>query len=342
MYDRPLRVGMLGAGFISDYHLSGLQAAGADVITIYSRNNANARRKARDFGIPETNTTPADVLARDDIDAVVIATPDFTHESLAIEAARAGKAILLQKPMARTAEEARRIIAAAREAGVPLIVSFMHRYFPEVIRLRKLLAEGALGPPHWVRHRNATPGADWAGWFYDPRYSGGVIMQLGVHGIDLLQQAFGPITMVKAETQLVHPTRKLADGTTLTTENEDLAVSLYRFASGLTALHEMSYCEVAGTDRFRMEVYSDDATTWLRTERGPLAIGRSDGAGSTDWVAPELPKGDSGERHHRHVVAMMRGEAPLDTSAQDGLASLLVAEAIYRSADSGTWTEVEP
>jgi myo-inositol 2-dehydrogenase/D-chiro-inositol 1-dehydrogenase len=331
---------MLGAGFISDYHLAGLRAAGAELVAISSRNEENASVKARQYGIPHVATSASAVISRPDIDAVVIATPDFTHEAIAIEAARAGKAILLQKPMARTSAEARRIIDTANGEGVPLLVSFMHRYFAEVLHLRALLAEGTLGPVSWVRQRNATPGADWASWFYDRRLSGGVVMQLGVHGIDLLRHLFGEIALVKGETQLVRPIRTLADGTTVTTESEDVAVAVYRFASGLTAVHEMSYCEAAGTDRFRMEVYGDNATAWLRSEHGRLAVSARTASGELAWQAPRLMEDNSGTRHHQHVIAMIRGETPLDTSAHDGLASLLVAEAIHRSTAAGGWTEV--
>lgn len=338
MSRKRVRVGMIGAGFISDYHLAGLQAAGASVTSIFSRSGETARDKAQQYGIPHTCDDVSELLDRDDIDAVVIATPDFTHEALAIDAARAGKAILLQKPMARSSSEARRIITAAREGGVPLVVSFMHRYFEEVEQLRELLTINTLGSVHAVRHRNATPGADWASWFYDSNASGGVVMQLGVHGIDLLRQLFGEIEAVKAVTQTSKPERELADGAVVRSDNEDLATALYRFASGLIATHEMSYLEVAGTDRFRTEVYGDRGTAWLRTERGRLAIATGDDGA---WRTPELPDERVGERHHRHVLAMLRGDAPIDQSAQDGLASLLVAEAIYRSADAGQWTEVE-
>jgi predicted dehydrogenase len=337
-----VRVAVLGAGFISDYHVAGLQAAGADVVCVYSRDLAKARQKADQYGIPEASDDWRAVLARDDIDAVVIATPDFTHEELAVAAARAGKAILLQKPMARNAGEARRILAAAVQANVVLVVSFMHRYFPEVQQIRRLLAEGALGQVRSVRQRNATAGADWAAWFYSKQQvGGGVVMQLGVHGIDLLRYVVGEIEAVQAVTTIATRERVLAGGETVHPDNEDLAVAVYRFASGAMAVHEMSYNEVAGTDRFRMELYGNAGTAWLRTERGRLALYSPGHTGGAGWFVPDMPPEDVGERQHRHFLAMARGEEPADSSARDGLASLLVADAIYRSAEGGAWIEVE-
>lgn len=334
-------VGVLGAGSISDYHIAGLLAAGAEVRCLFSRDEAKARLKARQFGVPNTYTDYREVLARPDVAAVVIATPDFTHEELACAAAEAGKAILLQKPMARTSDECRSIIAAADQAGVPLVVSFMHRYFEEVAQAEAVLAAGALGRVQWVRQRNATPGADWAAWFYSKaNVGGGVVLQLGVHGIDLLRRMIGEIEAVQAVTRIARSERVLADGAVVLPDNEDTAAAIYRFASGALAGHEMSCNEAAGTDRFRMEIYGDRGTAWLRTERGRFALYAPDRTGRAEWVAPELPPEAVGERQHRHFLAMARGDEPVDGSARDGLATLLVAEAIYRSAAAGHWTEV--
>lgn len=342
MSNRDIRLGVLGAGFISDYHIAGIQAAGGEVVAIASNRPERGRAKADQYGIPDSTTDINEVLDRPDIDAVVIATPDHTHEDLAIAAVRAGKAILLQKPMARTSEGARRIAAAARETGVPLVVSFMHRYFEEVEALQHLLAEGRMGEVVMVRQRNATPGADWAPWLYDPQYSDGVVLQLGVHGIDLMRHVFGELDAVQAITRTACPDRTLADGTSVSSANEDLALAFYRFRSGLTAVHEMSYCEIAGTDRFRMEVYGTEATAWLRSERGLFAVGAVGESSPAHWEIASLPGEDVGVRHHRHVLDMFEGKAPLDTSPHDGIATLLVAEAISRSAEAGGWSQVWP
>jgi len=336
-----VRVALLGAGHISDYHISGLREAGASVRAIFSRSEARAAAKAAQHAIPHHTSDHRSLLASDDIDAVVIATPDFTHAALAVAAAEAGKAILLQKPMARSAGECLRILEAVDKAGVLCCVSFLQRYFEEVGELRALLAAAALGPIHSVRQRNATPGADWAGWFYEKdKVGGGVVLQLGVHGIDLLRYCFGEIVAVRAATALLRHTRTLADGTIVRPDNEDLALATYRFASGALAVHEMSYTEVAGTDRFRLEVYGERGTAWLRTERGRLAVCAPAHFGTVEWVAPELPAPRFALAQHRHFLAMVRGEAPPDGSARDGLVTVLVAEAIYRSAGAVDWEEV--
>jgi predicted dehydrogenase len=257
-----IAVAVIGAGFIADYHINGLRAAGgADVAALVGRRAEVTRARADTLGIERAETDYRRILDDSAIDAVVIATPDDTHERIAIEALDVGKQLLLQKPMALNSAQCRAIIAADEQAGRHLTVSFMHRYFPEVRWLRGQLEAGALGAFHSVRIRNATPGADWSDWFFTPgNVSGGVVMQLGVHGIDLVQHLFGPISSVAADMTTAKPERQLADGRTVRTELEDNVLATYRLAGGARVSHEMSYTELAGCDRFRLELYAERGT----------------------------------------------------------------------------------
>jgi UDP-N-acetyl-2-amino-2-deoxyglucuronate dehydrogenase len=330
-------VGMIGAGFIADYHLNGLAAAGgASVRAVAARTLPRAEALAMRHAVPDATADWRRLLDRSDIDAVVIATPDDTHCEIACAAAEAGKAILLQKPMARTSEECRVIIEAARRAGVVLQVSFMHRYFEEVVRTRELLAEGGTGPVLSARMRNATPGPDWGDWFFSrEKVGGGVVLQLGVHGIDLLRHVLGEIERLVAVTALRKTARRLADGRVIHPDNEDHAFATYTFVGGPVASHEMCFSEIHGTDRFGLEIVCEDATLHLRGPRGPLALYAPKVTGRSEWVVPDLPAEAFGARHHRAFLNIVRGRIPPDTTAEDGLATLLVAEAIYRSAERG-------
>lgn len=341
MNSNKIKIGMIGAGMISDYHINGLLAAGASIAAIAGLNEEQARAKADHFGIPFYTTQFEEILTRDNIAAVVIATPDFTHEAIAVACLKAGKTALLQKPMARNSEECRRIIQASEQTGTPLYVSFMHRYFEEVVKTRELLAEQALGPIYSVRQRNATPGAAWASWFFrKENVGGGAMLQLGVHGIDLLQYLFGQIESVKAVTALMKKKRIMDDGSVVRPDNEDLIFAIYRFESGLMATHETVYNEVAGTDRFRMELYGEKGTAWLRTERGALALYAPEYLARDGWFAPTLSDQVFGYRQHRHFLDMVQRKAPDDGTASAGLSAVLVAEAIYRSAETGQWEEI--
>ena len=330
-------VALIGAGFIADYHVGGLKAAGgAEIAALVGRRREAAEARAPRLGIGRVETDYRAVLDDPAIDAVVIASPDNTHERIAIDALAAGKAVLLQKPMALDSTQCRAILAAAARSSAPLSVSFMHRYFPEVLWLRELIASGRLGAVHSVRLRNATPGADWADWFFRPgEVSGGVVMQLGVHGIDLCRHLFGEIDDVAARAATARPERRLADGHIVRTTLEDTVAATYGLASGAMASHEMSYTERAGCDRFRLELYSDAGTVFLRTERGPAAFFAPDVTGDDAWVAPPLAEAPLGQAHHRHWLDVVRGLAPADGTAEAGLRSIEVAEAIYQAAQTG-------
>jgi predicted dehydrogenase len=329
-------IAVLGAGFIAEYHLAGLAAAGgASVRLLVGLAEAKTAALAQRFDIPEISKDWRIALDRPEIDAVIIATPDDTHEEIAVAAATAGKSILLQKPMAGTASGCRNIIRAAEQAGVDLQVSFMHRWFEEVEQARGLLAEGVIGRVHSVRIRNATPGADWGDWFFTKAaVAHGVVDQLGVHGIDLAGQLVGAIQEVSARTAVLVPTRTLRDGRVIAVENIDTAFAIYGFADGAMGTHEMSQVEIKGCDRFRFELYGECGTLWLRSERGRLAIYAPQRFGN-EWHCPELPELPPGQRHHVAWLAGLTGRAPRLATARDALRGMLVVEAIQKSASQG-------
>ena len=336
MARETIGIAVLGAGFIAEYHLAGLAAAGgASVRLLVGLAEAKTAALAQRFAVPEISTDWRVALDHPDVDAVIIATPDDTHEEIAIAAAAAGKSILLQKPMAGTVSGCRNIIRAAEQAGVDLQVSFMHRWFEEVEQARVLLAEGVIGRVHSIRIRNATPGADWGDWFFrKAAVAHGVVDQLGVHGIDLAGQLVGAIQEVSARTAVLVPTRTLRDGSVIAVENIDTAFAIYGFVDGAMGTHEMSQVEIKGCDRFRFELYGECGTLWLRSERGRLAIYAPQRFGN-EWHCPELPELPPGQRHHAAWLAGLTGRAPRLATARDALRGMLVVEAIQKSASQG-------
>ncbi|MDF1775417.1 MAG: Gfo/Idh/MocA family oxidoreductase [Rhizobiaceae bacterium] len=330
---KQVSVAIIGAGFISEYHIDGIRAAGgADITTLVGRNLSKTKQRAEELQIAKASVDFDTVLQDPMIEGVVIATPDATHKPLAIAALDAGKCVLLQKPMAMNTGECGEIIAAAERSSARLSVSFMHRYFPEVRWLREQIDKKAFGKIHSVRMRNATSGAGWATWLYDPKnVAGGVVMQLGVHGIDLVQHLFGPIAAVSAYSSTMKPQCRLEDGEEVRMTLEDNVVAIYELAAGFNATHEMSWTEVSGTDRFRLEVYFEDGTVWLRTNEGAALFSKSRKHGPADWQSATLNQEPLGQSHHRHWLKVVRGSVPPDDTAQAGLSASIVAEHIYRS-----------
>ena len=140
------------------------------------------------------------LLARPDVDAVYVATPNHLHAAQAVAAARAGKHVLCEKPMATTAADAADMAGAAADAGVLLGVAFDQRWHPAHVALRQIVADGALGVVTLVRIRYACwTGRDWSpgdwphdNWRVDPsRAGGGATIDLAPHGLDLCQTLLG-------------------------------------------------------------------------------------------------------------------------------------------------------
>ena len=335
-------IALIGAGSIADYHLGGLSGiSGVAVRVVASRTLESAQAVAARYNIGDATSDVAAAVNRPDVAAVIITTPDDTHEALAIAAMQAGRAVLLQKPMATDSAACRRMLAVAEQTGSDLQVSWMHRHFEEVDAARSMIAAGAIGQVRTVRLRNATPGPDWGDWFFKKAIvSGGVVLQLGIHGIDLASHLFGTILTVSARTATQRRERRLRDGRVVPVENPDTAFAVYETDAGLLIEHEMSMIEFAGTDRYRMEIYGDNGALWLRTERGVLA---SASAGQAGWIGHTLAEVALGKRHHQRWVDGLLGRGPKDATAVAGLKSLLVAEAIAASAARvGACVPVEP
>ena len=171
----PLRLALLGHGFIGKMHHQAALACGLEVTHI-CRSGDNWRN----------------VVASSDVDAVVIGTPNALHHPQALAAFAAGKHVLVDKPMALTVVEADDMIDAASEAQRTLLVGHMWRYRDEVIATRNRIAAGSVGRP--VRTRGYGIHAGWGpgGWFTDPALAGGgALIDMGIHAIDTARFLLG-------------------------------------------------------------------------------------------------------------------------------------------------------
>ena len=125
-------------------------------------------------------------------------------------------------------------------------------------------------------------------------------------------------------------------GRTVSTTLEDNVLAHYALATGPLVTHEMSYTERGGTDRFRLEVYTEAATVWLRSPLGAAAMIAPDLTGTREWVVPEIAPEPLGAAHHRHWIAVAAGVATPDDTAAAGLSTVTVAEHLYEAARTGT------
>jgi predicted dehydrogenase len=188
-----MKVALLGCGWIQDFHARGVLAhPDAELAAVANHREETARAFAKRHGIPRV-TTDWEALARDpEIDAVVIATPNALHAPQAIAALRAGKHVLVEKPMAISVAECDEMIAAARGSGARLMVAHCWRFRDEVRAMRDRIAGGDLG--EIVKTRGYGVHAGWgpSGWFTDPGLAGGgALVDMGVHAIDTVRFLLG-------------------------------------------------------------------------------------------------------------------------------------------------------
>lgn len=332
-------IAMVGAGVIGASHVAALSAlqARAALLTVQTRRPERASDLAKLYNGPHPVLTDdlAEVTGNPDIQAVIVATPPSVRIDLIQALAGAGKHILLEKPVARTSEEARRVVEICEAAGVTLGMVFQHRFRDPSQEASRLIAGGDLGAlghveiaaPLW-RDQSYY---DEAGRGTYARDGGGVLLTNAIHSIDLMLSLTGPITEVQAMTATT-PLHRM--------EAEDFAVAGLRFASGAVG------SLVASTASFPpqpevIRLHFERAS--LRLDRDALEIewrdGRSERRGTAEADFQTLKV-----LWHRRVIedflsALETGHTPLVTGRQ-ALATHQLITAIEDSSRIGRRVEI--
>ncbi|MFG2652204.1 Gfo/Idh/MocA family protein [Streptomyces sp. NPDC048436] len=196
---RPLHIGLLGAGGIARAHLPGWLELGARV-SVYTVDGS-AQKLAAEYAGHDVTAVPGLEGLLADCTAVDICTPTPTHKELALAAVAAGRHVVCEKPLALNTRDAEEVAAAAEAAGVQLHPAHVVRYFPAYAAMQQAVARGELGDLAVLRFTRGGARPKWAPWFGDPAKSGGVIMDLMVHDIDIARWTAGEVVRVHAQTR---------------------------------------------------------------------------------------------------------------------------------------------
>jgi predicted dehydrogenase len=187
------RVALFGSGWIQDFHARGVLAhPKGELVAVANWRPESAEALAERHGIPRVTMEWESLVSDPEVDAIVIGTPNALHAPQAVAALRAGKHVLVEKPMSTTVAEADAMIAAAEEAGRVLMVAHCWRFRDEVVSMRDRIAAGDLGEV--VKTRGYGMHAGWgpSGWFTDGSLSGGgALVDMGVHAIDTARFLLG-------------------------------------------------------------------------------------------------------------------------------------------------------
>src|SRR4051794_29290830 len=183
--DGRVRFGIIGTGGIARAFATDLAAVeGAELVAIGSRSQESADRFGEAFDVPHRHASYEALVADDEVDAVYVATPHPLHAENALAAIAHGKHVLVEKPFTMNAAEARRVVEAARAAGVFCLEAMWTRFLPHTLAIRRLLADGALGQiTTVVADHGQFFAPDPAHRLYAPELGGGALLDLGIYPV---------------------------------------------------------------------------------------------------------------------------------------------------------------
>jgi UDP-N-acetyl-2-amino-2-deoxyglucuronate dehydrogenase len=343
--DRDFRIGIVGCGRISQYHIDAIgKVDGLVLAAVSDTDEARARAAGEKAGVPWFSSLDA-MLGGADLDIVAVCTPSGLHPEHGVAAAKAGKHVVSEKPMALSLAGADALIAACEQAGTKLFVVKQNRLNPPVRLLKRAVDRGRFGKifmanvtVRWQRPQEYYEAERWRGtWKFD----GGAIMNQASHYVDLIQWLVGPVDSVMAKTAT--QARRI--------EAEDSGAAVLKFASGaigvievnvltyprnyegsITLIGETGTVKIGGTSVNKVEHWAfaeyDDDDKFVET-----------GAINTN---PPTVYGFGHEGYYRNVVAVLRGKAIADTDGREGRKSLALILGIYESARTGKNVTIAP
>jgi predicted dehydrogenase len=337
---RRVGVGLIGSQFVSSIHAEALRACPpADIRAVASPTAGHAKAFAERFAIPHHLTDYKKMLAMPEIDMVVVGAPNDLHCRITLDAADAGKHVVMEKPLCLNLAEADQMIAACAEAKVKLMYAEELCFAPKYVRLKQLVDAGALGRPTLVKQSEKHDGPHAAHFLDVDRSGGGVTMDMGCHAIEFFRWILG---RPKVESVYAHMSTSVHGERT---RGEDNAILILEFAGGATAIAEESWTKPGGMDD-RAEVYGTEGVAYADLLHGNAIETYSAGgydyavekAGSTKgWSFTIYEEawnyGFHGEMAHFVDCVLSDGE-PLVTG-EDGRAVLEVVFAAYESARTG-------
>lgn len=264
-----VRWGIIGCGGVCEVKSGpGFQKAeGSSLVAVMRRDADKARDFAARHGVPRWHSDAGALIADPEVDAVYVATPPDGHARYALMAARAGKPVYVEKPMARHASECEAMIDGCRAAGVPLFVAYYRRRLPRFLKAKEILESGGIGAVRSVQVTFARVGGAAAPgipvpWRFVPEVAGGgLFLDLASHTLDILDFLLGPIREARGMAANLSGAHRV----------EDTVAAVFGFASGalgsgawsFAAGHREDRVEIAGSaGRLVFSTFGDDPIRW--------------------------------------------------------------------------------
>lgn len=336
MSEKNFRIALVGCGRISRNHVEAISRIdGLELVAASDDDPARARELAEPLGIPWFDSYEK-MLAEADCDVVSICTPSGLHPVQGVLAAKAGKHVVTEKPMAISLKGADELVHACDDAHVHLFVVKQNRLNEPVKVLKRAVEEGRFGRLYmasctvfWARPQDYYDQAPWRGtWEFD----GGAFMNQASHYVDLIQWLMGPVESVMAKTATL--ARRI--------ETEDTGVAVLRFRSGALGVIEVTMLTYPKNLEGSITLLGEKGTAKI----GGTAVNKvehwefADPTPDDDRIRamdsnPPNVYGYGHEGYYRNVLAVLRGDAKPETDGRAGRKSLELILGIYESAKTG-------
>jgi len=333
---KEFRVALVGCGRISKNHFDAIRKVeGLHLTAVCDVVEDRARAAGEEHGV-RWFTNYADMLREAECDVVTIATPSGLHSAQGIAAAKAGKHVVTEKPMAITLEQADALVAATDAADVRLFVVKQNRLNPSVQLLKRAVDKGRFGRIYlanttvrWHRPQEYYDSAPWRGtWEFD----GGAFLNQASHYVDLLQWLMGPVESVIAKTAT--QARRI--------EAEDSGAAVLKFRNGALGVIEVNVLTHPRNWEGSVTIIGEKGTAKV----GGTAVNKVEHWAFAEYddddklieaaaTTPPSVYGFGHEGYYRNVLSVLRGEAQPETDGRAGRKSLELILGIYESAKTG-------
>jgi UDP-N-acetylglucosamine 3-dehydrogenase len=339
---QKVRFGVVGAGGITNhFHLPELkQIEEAEIVAVADLNENRARLTAQRWGIRWWYTSYLEMLERDDIDAVIVATPHPTHAEIAISALKADKHVMIQKPMATNSSDSWRIVEEARRHPrlKVMVLPFVYFDTPVYDYVKEILRENSIGhvvmaealtshsgPEKYQEEVASMFGEKVDLWYFDrERAHGGALLDLGVYSITRITYLLGRVKSVFGYLATLGKPTGLDDNN----------VIFLNMESGALAVAASSWTQKPGQNSTRL--YGTKGTIFINQINTPLMV-FLDGKG---WLIPQISKEKEPQHAHRHFLKCILNDIQPLGSPEEGHHVVQVIEAAYKSASTGNVVQI--
>ncbi len=323
-----VRLAVIGLGNIAQtVHLPLWAAAASEVelVAVCDRDEAKAKAIAKKFGVARYYTDPEQVYRLPEVEAVDLCTTTDYHRTGAIAAMEAGKHVLVEKPVARTAAEAARMVATSERTGRILMVAMNQRFRPDAMILKSFIDGGELGEVFYIKSGWTRRLVGEAAWLRQKRISGGgVFIDTGIVMLDLSLWLMGfPAVEAVSATHFSHGKAAV----------EDSSVTMIRLKDGRAINIEVSWTVPTEEDRLFLHAFGTSGSARLN----PLRINKAMQGQLVNLTPQKTERSEnlykrSYETELRHFIGAVRGLNPVFSTAREALARMQVVEAVYLSA----------